>query len=313
MNIRQVEVFKAIMDAGSITEAAERLHVSQPSVSKHLKLLEASLGLILFQRTGNRLVASPEAQALHEQITRTYQGLDHLDRYAEGLKHHAHGQITVAAMPLMAQHWLPEVVGDFLNRHETISISLPVRSSKWINEAIANASVDFGIGLATGEETGVIREPLLDLPLVCVLPPAHPLTAHDIITPADLDGQDLITLTNFDHWRLAVEKTLEDHNISPRRRVDTFTTVVACELVLKGVGIAIVDSLTAMNYLDAEIEIRHFTPGVRFEIFLLKPRHRQFAALANRFAEDIIARAAQTQTGVTQKIASLPVTDYRSS
>jgi len=305
MNIRQVEVFKAIMDAGSITEAAEQLHVSQPSVSKHLKLLEASLGLTLFQRTGNRLVASPEAQALHEQIARTYQGLDHLDRFADGLKHHAHGQITVAAMPLMAQHWLPEVVGDFLARHETISISLPVRSSKWIGEAIANASVDFGIGLATGEETGVIGEPLLDLPLVCVLPPAHPLTAHDIITPSDLDGQDLITLTNFDHWRLAVEKTLEDHNISPRRRVDTFTTVVACELVLKGVGIAIVDSLTAMGYLGTDIEIRRFSPGVRFEIFLLKPQHRQFSSLANRFAEDVIARAAQTQVSVMESIAAL--------
>lgn len=305
MNIRQVEVFKAIMDAGSITEAAERLHVSQPSVSKHLKLLEASLDLILFQRTGNRLVASPEAQAFYEQIARTYQGLDHLHRYAEGLKHHAHGQITVAAMPLMAQHWLPEVVGDFLSRHETISMSLPVRSSKWINEAIANASVDFGIGLATGEETGVVRETLLNLPLVCVLPPAHPLTARNIITPADLGGQDLITLSNFDHWRLAVEKTLEDHNISPRRRVDTFTTVAACELVLKGVGIAIVDSLTAMSYLDTDIEIRHFSPGVRFEIFLLKPRHRQFSTLAIRFTEDVIARAAQTQISVMEKLAGL--------
>lgn len=313
MNIRQVEVFRAIMDAGSITEAAGRLHVSQPSVSKHLKLLEANLGLTLFQRTGNRLVASPEAQALYEQIARTYQGLEHLDRFASGLKHHAHGQITVAAMPLMAQHWLPEVVGGFLSRHETISVSLPVRSSRWINEAIADASVDFGIGLATGEEAGVIRDPLLDLPLVCVLPPAHPLTVCDVITPAELDGEDLITLSNFDHWRLAVEKTLEEHHISPRRRVDTFTTFVACELVRKGVGIAIVDGLTAMSYHDTEIAIRRFSPGVRFEIFLLKPRRRQFSALANRFAEDVIARAAATQKEVTASITALKKPNYRSS
>lgn len=305
MNIRQVEVFKAIMDAGSITQAAERLHVSQPSISKHLKLLEADLGLSLFQRTGNRLVPSAEAEAFHDQIARTYQGLDHLDRFAEGLKHHAHGQITVAAMPLMAQHWLPEVVGDFLDRHQTISISLPVRSSRWISEAIANASVDFGIGLAAGDEAGVTAEMLLDLPLVCMLPPTHALSTRDVITPADLDGEDLITLTNFDHWRLAVERTLEEHNISPRRRVDTFTTYVACELVLKGVGIAIVDGLTAMSYRDADIAIRRFSPGVRFEIFLLTPQHWQASALANRFAGDVMTRAEMTQTEVTASIAAL--------
>ena len=81
MNIRQVEVFKAIMDAGSVTGAAGKLHVSQPSVSKHLGLLEADLGLELFLRVGNKLVPTSEAEALYDQVARTYHGLEHLDRY----------------------------------------------------------------------------------------------------------------------------------------------------------------------------------------------------------------------------------------
>ena len=302
MNIRQVEIFKAIMDAGSITGAADKLHVSQPAISKHLKHLEADLGLSLFQRTGNRLSATAEAEALYDQINRTYQGLEQLDRFADGLKHHAHGEFTVAAMPLMAERWLPEVAGDFLSRHDTVSMSLPVRSSRWIHDAILNASIDFGIGLAMDGDDDALREPLLSLPLVCLLPPGHPLKAGDVVTPPDLEGENLITLSNFDHWRFAVEKTLEEHNISARRRVDTFTTHVACELALKGVGIAIVDGLTAMSYAAAGVEVRRFSPRVQFDVFLLKSRHRRLSTLVDRFAEAVVAQAAQTQAIVMESV-----------
>ncbi len=305
MNIRQVEVFKAIMDAGSITEAAGRLHVSQPSISKHLKLLEADLGLSLFERAGKRLIAAPEAHALYDQISRTYQGLDHLNRFADDLKHHPHGEITVAAMPLIAQHWLPNAVSDFLTGHEDVSISLPVRSSRWINEAVASASVDFGIGLSTGEESGARREPMMDLPLVCVLPRRHPLAERQTISLHDLDGEDLITLSNFDHWRLSVERALEDQQISPRRRVDTFTTFVACQLVLNGVGIAIVDALTALDYASEDVRIRRLEKAMSFEIFLLRPKHWKLSTLARCFADEIAARACQTQESVSAKLAQI--------
>ncbi len=304
MNIRQVEVFKAVMDASSITGAAAKLHVSQPSISKHIKLLEAALGLDLFHRTGNQLVPTAEAVSLHDQIRRMYHDIDHLDRFASGLKHHAHGEITVAAMPLMAQRWLPDVVGDFLSRHDKVSIALPVRSSRWINDAIANASVDFGLGLAMDEPAGEVREHLLSLPLVCVLPPAHPLGRRDEITPLDLEDENLITLSNFDHWRFAVETALDEHQISPRRRVDTFTTQVACELALKGVGIAIVDGLTALDYAHADLAIRRFTPEVTFDVFLLKSQFRRSSALVDRFAEEILDRARVTQQTVSDGVGA---------
>lgn len=303
MNIRQIEIFKAIMDAGSITGAAEKLHVSQPAVSKHLKYLEADLGISLFQRMGNKLAATAEAEALYDQVNLTYRGLEHLDRFADGLKHHAHGEFTVAAMPLMAEHWLPEVAGDFLSRHDTVSMSLPVRSSRWIHDAILNASIDFGIGLAMDDDEGAIREPLLSLPLVCMLPPDHSLSGRDVITPRDLEDENLITLSNFDHWRFAVEKTLEEHDISARRRVDTFTTHVACELALKGVGIAIVDGLTAMSYSGTDAEVRRFSPQVQFDIFLLKSRHRRLSTLVDRFAEAVVKQARQTQASVMRSVA----------
>jgi DNA-binding transcriptional LysR family regulator len=305
MNIRQIEVFKAIMDAGSVTEAAEQLHVSQPSVSKHLKLLEFALGLSLFQRTGNRLVPTPEARAFYDQIERVYSGLDHLTRFAEDLKQHRHGEILVAAMPLIAHRWLPRIIGRFLSAHENISVSLPVRSSRWINEWVAASRGDIGICLSTGDEAGLTREKLMDLPLVCVLPPGHRLHDRDSVEPGHLEGESLITLTNFDRWRLAVERALEDHRVQPRRRVDTFTTDVACELVRHGVGVAIVDALTALDYARTGLTVRRFEPTVPFEIFMLRPRHWPASEITNRFAAIIVGEAERTRDALMSELAEV--------
>ena len=280
LNVRQVEVFKAIMEAGSVTAASRRLNVTQPSVSKHLKLLEAELGVPLFERTGNRLVATAEARAFHDQIERTYLGLDHLSRFAGDLKNNRQGEILLAAMPLIAHGWLPDIVARFLARYPHVSMSLPVRSSRWIMDWVAAGRVDFGIGLLSGDETGVLSRLLMRLPLVCVLPAGHRLAACPTVGPAHLDGETLISLSNFDPWRLAVEGALDGERVSTRRRVDTFTTFMACDLVIRGVGIAIVDLITALDYAGRGIVWRPFEPDLDFDIFLMRPKHWRVPRLA---------------------------------
>lgn len=292
INIRQVEIFRAIMEAGSVTGAARRLNLAQPSVSKHLKLLEARLGVPLFQRTGNRLLPRPEAHALFAQVDRVYAGLDQLGRFADNLRHHHQGEVLVAAMPLIAHRWLPAVVAGFLARNEGASVALPVRSSHWINRSVAAGRVDLGIALSIGEEPGVTRELLLDLPLVCAMPEGHRLAGTGPVEIRNLDGESLITLSNFDSWRLAVERTLAEQRIRPRRRVDTFMTHVACELACQGVGIAIVDALTAREYAPRGLALRPLTPRVGLEIHLLRPRHGAPSALADRLAAALRDAAA---------------------
>lgn len=293
MNIRQIEIFKAIMDTGSVTEAADRLHVSQPTASKHLRLLEESLGLSLFQRTGNRLVPRPEALALHDQTERLYAGVAQLGRFAENLKHFRHGEISVAAMPLIAHRWLPGIIAGFLQRFPSVSVSFPVRSSLWIAQAVASGRVDIGIGLSSGEEPGVRRELLLALPLVCVMPADHPLAGAQVVQARDLKQQSLIALSNFDRFRLLVEVALEQQGVMPRRRVDTFTTYVACELVRQGVGVAIVDQLTAKDFEGEGIVWRPFESPGTMDIHMLWPVHRPQSELASRFVVSLKEAAAQ--------------------
>ena len=101
MHYRQVEVFKAIMDSGSITEAANILHISQPAVSKALKLLEAELGLRLFARTTKGIAATEEARLLYTEVERTYFGMQNLSRFAASLGDRKQGRIVVSTIPAL--------------------------------------------------------------------------------------------------------------------------------------------------------------------------------------------------------------------
>ena len=295
MNIRQIEVFKAIMDSGSVTAAGQYLNVSQPSISKHLKLLEEHLEIKLFKRSGNKLEATSEGLALHDQIERVYAGMDNLQLFAEGLKHHRHGEVIVASMPLIAQRWLPAQVGSFLREHDNISMSLPVRSSRWIEKALIERRVDIGIGLPLINDPQIEMSPLIRAPIVCAVNGEHHLAKKKVICPDDLQNENVVTLNNFDRWRLDIERLFEDNNVRPRRRVDTFTTHVACELALEGAGIALVDSLTAMDYCDSALKICRFEPEIAFNINLMTPKYWPMSKVTQILKDHLISQAKYTE------------------
>ena len=102
MNLRQIEVFRAVMEAGTVTGAATRLHVSQPAVSKQLRALEEDLGFAVFDRAHGRLIATAEAHALYDQAERVFTGVDQLQRFGRDLNEAKHGHLVVAALPLLS-------------------------------------------------------------------------------------------------------------------------------------------------------------------------------------------------------------------
>lgn len=296
VNVRQIEIFKAIMEYGSVTEAAMQMNITQPSVSKHLKLLEQDIGIELFTRTGNRLITTPEGQALYDQIERVYTGLENLRGYADDLKHNRHGEVTIASMPLLAQFWLPEKIAPFIKEHVGVSISLPVRSSRWIATTVAARRADFGLGLKPIEKIpGILTQPLLSLPLVCVMYPDHRLAGHRNIEAAELENEDVITLKNFDRIGLALEEVLEDRKFKPQRYIHTFSSQMACELAKINVGVALVDILSASKYLGSDMIVRPLEPEVLFEFCVMTPEHWPLSRLSKWLISHLTEQAIATK------------------
>ena len=102
MRLRHIEIFQAIRQAGSISGAAQLLHVSQPSVTKVLQHAEAQLGFALFQRIKGKLVITPEALALEREVSKVTVSLDGVRRLAESLRREPGQTLRIGATPTLA-------------------------------------------------------------------------------------------------------------------------------------------------------------------------------------------------------------------
>ena len=301
MNIRQIEVFKAVIEAGSVTGAADTLSIAQPSVSKHLKLLEHNLGFSLFRRGKNRLTATPEGQVLYDQVERVYTGIGFLEDFADGLRNNQLGEVSVASMPLIAQRWLPECLAGFIAEHRSVSFSLPVRSSNWISIAVAARRVHLGVGLSPASPiAGVHTIPLMNLPIVCVMQPDSPLTRLDVIEADLLGAEDLVSLHSYDGKQLMFEKLAHGIRSGEGRSIETFSANVACELVRQGAGLALVDAMTALGNQDDLLTFRPFEPKTHMNICIMTSERWPLSRLASSVMDLMRERARETEQSFAQ-------------
>lgn len=275
------------MMEGSVSRAAQRLMISQPAASKYVAQLERRLNLALFARKGGRLVPTPEGTALYDQVERLFLGLSQLEQFMKDLGGERQGHLTVACLPLLSLTAMPEIVANFMRERPSVSIALQTRSSARILEWVAARQVDIGVCFCFSSPPGVRIEPLVDLELFCALPPGDRLESRDIIEISDLQGRDLITYDHLDRTQFWLEALLEQEKVYTRRRVQVFWTSVAMELVMRGVGISIVDRLTASRVPGGLRQLRPFRQPLSFNLNLVWPEHWPASGLARSFAREL--------------------------
>ena len=283
MHYRQVEIFKAIMDSGSITEAANILRISQPAVSKALKLLEAELGLRLFDRTTKGIAATEEARLLYTEVERTYFGMQNLARFAASLGHRRQGRIVVSTIPALGIAWLPTMVARFSEAHPDVTISLHSSNSVDAARLVGSGEIDIGIAQLRSEEYNLSRRKLFDAEGVIALPESHRLARKPVLEAADLAGETIIALGPEDEFRRKFGQALEAAGQQPRTIIDTSLALTVCTLVAEGCGIGIVDSEAARARNGQGIVFRSFRPAIRVPIFLFRQRGRPTSKLVEAF------------------------------
>lgn len=287
LNPRQLEAFRYVMVAGSMTVAAELLKVSQPAVSRLVKDLEITLGLRLFRREGNRLIPSAEAQVLFREVDRFYQGMEQVERVAEALKNVRIGTLRVASMHTLGLGLLTEAIRQLASERPELAISLDVRNSLSILEMTAAHQFDIGfVQMMTGTEyPGVVVSPLRSVAAVCVLPRRHRLARKKAVQIEDLEGESLISLSRNSPMRMRLDMALDLAGVSCRRVIDTTLAHVACSMVIGGLGVTVVDPFTAALQRDRSVVWRPLLPVVPFEFSMVLPAHQPRSKVLDDFIE----------------------------
>lgn len=284
MNLRQCEAFRAVMETGTVTAAAARLRVSQPAVSKTIAQFEREIGFRLFLRNSRRLMPTPDAHALYQEVRRAFVGLDYLSRFAGDLRELRQGHLVVTASHTMCSFYLPAVVAQFLRRYPGLSVSVNVADSPTIAQEIAMRRADLGIAQFKVPTQGVRFDRLSAGETVCVLRRGHALARRRLIHPGDLHGEPLIALAAVNPMRATLAALFEEQGVVPRIQVDTPLASTACNLVVAGAGICILDRLSAGATPHPDLVIRPFQANIAKDLLLLSSDQAPLSGIASAFA-----------------------------
>ncbi|MGG5824030.1 LysR family transcriptional regulator [Falsiroseomonas sp. HW251] len=177
LNLRELEVFRTIMEAGGVTGAAERLGMTQPAASKMLRQAETRLGFSLFRRDRNRLVATEEAHALLPELLGAFAAISGAERLAEALRSGRTGRFTIAAVPVLATALLPQPIRAFRAFRPEVMVRLRATTALDAVNQVADYRADIGLILGKSGDARVETTLLCQSEIGCALPPRHPLAA----------------------------------------------------------------------------------------------------------------------------------------
>lgn len=303
ITFRHIEVFRAIMASGSVTAAAGMLHTSQPTVSRELARLEHLTQLTLFERQRGRLRPTRQALQLFEEVQRAYFGLERITHTAAALRTFHQGQLSMVCLPVFSQFLLPAVCQRFLGTLPEVSLSITPQESPLLEEWLSAQRYDLGLTEARQAPAGTHASMLLTENEVCVVPDRHPLLEKDQLAPEDFAGQSFISLSATDPYRQQIDAIFGQAGVTRRLVVETHSAASVCAMVSEGIGVAIVNPLTALAMTGHGVHIRRFTVPVPFTVNMIRPDHRPSSRLVDAFEMALREQAAIIQARLAECLA----------
>jgi DNA-binding transcriptional LysR family regulator len=288
ISLRHVEIFHAVMTSGGVTRAAELLRTSQPTVSRELAAFERLLGFSLFERRSKRLFATEKAIQLHAEVQRSYSGLHQLSLAAQAIRDMAGTRIELACLALFSQTLMPRLCRRLLELEPNSRISYFSLDQPVLLRELLALRYELGLVEAGVAVDGTEVEEIAIGDEVCIVPEGHRLASLDVVRPKDLQGERLISFTSDDIYRRRFHGIFEEVGLAKEIPVETTTAEAVCALVQQGIGVALVNPISARAYRGRGLVARKFSISIPFVVGICRPLGRPTGRLASIVSRIIV-------------------------
>ncbi|MCC5857388.1 MAG: LysR family transcriptional regulator [Ectothiorhodospiraceae bacterium] len=242
--IKQLRAFCFTAQAGSISRAAERLGLSQPSVSLQIQALEREMEITVFERRGPRITLTPDGKTLYELALPLVEGIDALPaRFAARSQSLDSGRLDIAAGESSTLYLIPDLLKHFMAAYPGSPVKLHNLIGAEMLQALRHDEVDFAIGSMLDLPDDINYRPVYSFATSLITPPDHPLAQRSEITLEDLACEALILPPrHLTTWRL-VNLVLQQHNIPYQVRLEVGGWEIMKAYVERGFGIGIASDI----------------------------------------------------------------------
>mgnify|MGYP002350011173 CR=1 FL=1 len=271
---RHLEVFRALMLSGSATGAAQMLYSSQPTVSRELARLESLLGYALFDRRQGRLRPTAQALSLWAEVQRSWQGLDRVVEHALALGRPHQAHLRVLCLPALSHALLPQALARLHAQQGPVAVSVTTQEAPLLQEWMAAQRYDLGLAEVAEAPPGTRALALPAMDEVAVLPAGHALAAKPELEVHDFAGASFISLARDDPYRQQIDAVFDQAGVARHMPLETHSAVAVCAMVQQGLGVAIVNPLTAQACAGGPLVVRPLAFSIRFQVHVLLPLHR---------------------------------------
>lgn len=253
MELRHLECFVAVVDEGSFTKAALRLHIAQPGVSAQIRRLEKEIGHSLFHRSTRSVSLTPAGETVLPHARAVLAAVGDVRRAADELKGLLRGKVQVGTVQSLFVLDLPGLLSTFHQRYPDVEIGLIEANSGDMVEAIRRGRLDVALISLVGTTAphGLEIKVLTHDPVVAVVARDHPLAARDAITVEDLRDRELICLPHETVLRSQLDAECARVGFSPSVAFEASHPYTLARLAARGLGVAITYEAVA------EVEATH--------------------------------------------------------
>ena len=251
MDLRQLEIIRAIADTGSFTAAGEKLHVSQSAISRQILLLEEELGEPVFHRIGRRIRITPAGESLLQLSHRVFQDLQETVSTISEKRDSLSGTIRLVGGMTVCLYVFPTLLAEVRRVHPHLDLKVTVGSAERSIAMLRSGAGDLGMITLPVEATDLVSVPVLQEELLLITYPAHPLAKKKSITPADLDRQDFVLFETGSITRRLVEQFFAREGVEPEVIMETENVEIIKAMVRSGLGISIIPSQAAASDVKA--------------------------------------------------------------
>jgi DNA-binding transcriptional LysR family regulator len=289
MDLADLELVVTTAEAGTLTLAAERLHVAQPALTRRLARLERELGGSLFDRGRHGAHPTPAGETLADGAAEVLQTMRVLERRTRDAIAGRVGHLRIGTAPTLGADILPPVLAAHRRAHPDVDLDVTSNGdSNWLLHEVSSRRLDVALTVVPAQlDRDLVLAVSRRQTFVLVVPSGHPLAEVDVVSRSRLVGERLVAIRAGEGLRQLLDRVFRELDVDPDVSIETTDREMLLPLVAAGMGVTLVPDHFARRRLVEGVEARPLRPAVHRRVGAILARGE-----ASRQARDLVARLA---------------------
>ena len=290
MEIHQLRYFVAVAEEGGFSHAAEREHVSQPSLSQQIQKLEAELNQQLFDRLPRSVVLTEAGRSLLPYARQILSAIADAGRSVSALEHEVAGRLSVGATPSIALCVLPRLIGSFQRAYPKVTFELFEDMTDKLAQRLEDGTLDVVLASSGDNAPTLSHYSLGKEPLLMLLPTKHRLARSKTIKWSYLASEKFLLLHEVHSLSIQVRQLLAANNLKPELVLQGAQLVTIARMVAAGLGVTVIPQMMAeTEFIKGCVAVPFARPVPTRELTLLRNPLRFESRAAAAFREEATA------------------------